>query len=167
MSAYEKTPIEFRAAAVLLTTSVAIFLGVKAYRKIFPSGTDKADKEESKANAESQKSAETLLTKYTKLKAPTYSNAMFTGWANSLYKSMDGAGTSFGTIKNVLGYMQSDTDVLKLIVTFGVRNRKTNNPFSSEATPLTLPSWFSEELSDNEIFELNKILAAKRIGYRF
>lgn len=148
-------------------SAAALFLGYKGYKKLFPSGTDTADQEEKKANAESQKSSETLLTKYEKLKTPTYSNAMFTGWANSLYKSMDGVGTSYGAIINVMGYMQSDTDVLKLIVTFGVRNRKSNNPFSSEATPLTLPSWFAEELSDNEIANVNLILSKKRIGYRF
>ena len=160
-------PIEARIAGGVVIVGVSGFILFKAYRHFFPSGTDKADKEESKANADTVKSANDLLSRYIKLKKPTFSDTMFKGWCDVLYKAMDGVGTNFGTIKNVIGYMSSDTDIVKLIVTFGIRNRKTNNQVSSEASPLNLNSWFAEELSDNEIFELNKLLSKKMIGYRF
>lgn len=145
----------------------ALFIGYKIYRKLNPSGTDKADKDESVANTAFIKNNKAILDKYIKIKKPTYPDNMYVGWKTALYKAMDGVGTNVDAIKNIMGYMMSDTDVVKLIDTFGIMNRKTNNPLSSDATPLSLPGWFNEELTANQLYDVNKILSDKRIGFRF
>lgn len=144
-----------------------LFLLYKGYRMINPSGTTKADNQEATANTDFVKKNKTLLDKYIKLKKPTYADSYYAGWKAALYKAMDGAGTSVPVIKNIIGYMMSDTDVVKLIDAFGIMNRKTNNPFSSASTPLSLPAWFAEEMNDSDVYAINKILSDKKIGYRF
>lgn len=154
-----------------IATGAGVIIGgfalFKLYRAFNPSGTTNADKDEKVANTEFLKNNKAILDRYIKIKKPTYQDNMYLGWKNALYKAMDGAGTNFDAIKNILGYMKSDTDIVKLIDVFGIMNRKTNNPFSSDATPLALPGWFGEELNANQIYELNKILSDKRIGFRF
>jgi len=156
-----KTPL------TIVGIGAGLFIGYKAYKKLFPSGTDKADKNEAVANTDFITKNKNILSQYQKIKKQTYPDSMYAGWKTALYKAMDGVGTNTDAIKNIMGYMFSDTDVVKLIDTFGIMNRKTNNPFSSEAIPLALPGWFAEELSANEIFDINKILSKRNIGFRF
>lgn len=156
-----------KTVVTVLGIGAGAFVLYKGYRMLNPSGTTKAENEEKAANTAVVQDNKKLLDRYVKLKKPTYPDSYYTGWKTVLYKAMDGIGSSVPVIKNVIGYMASDTDVLKLIDAFGIMNRKTNNPFSSEAVPLALPAWFNEELNDNELFEINKILSNKKIGYRF
>lgn len=154
-----------------IVTGVGVVAGLwgayKIYRSLNPSGTTKADNEEKAANTALVQDNKKLLDKYVKIKKPTYPDSYYAGWKTVLYKAMDGLGSSVPVIKNIMGYMQSDTDVVKLIDTFGIMNRKSNNPFSSEAVPLALPAWLNEELDDTDLHVVNKILSDKRIGYRF
>jgi hypothetical protein len=159
--------METKTAAQVVGGIAALFVGWKIYRKLKPSGTDKADTNEAVANTDFIKKNKAILDKYIKIKKPTYSDAMYAGWKTALYKAMDGVGTNFDAIKNIMGYMMSDTDIVKLIDTFGIMNRKTNDPLSSGAEPLSLPSWFNEELDANQIYQINKIFSDKRIGFRF
>lgn len=154
-----------------IATGAGVIIGgfglYKLYRAFNPSGTDNADKDETAANTSFINNNKKILAQYIKIKKPTYPDNMYLGWKNALYKAMDGVGTNFDAIKNIMGYMKSDTDVVKLIDVFGIMNRKTNNPLSSGATPLSLPGWFGEELDSNQIYQINKILSDKRIGFRF
>jgi len=163
----QQLPPIVKTVGTLAGIGAGIYFGRKLYKKIFPTGTEKADKEEKNANTETVTESKKYLDNLTKLKKPTYSDAIFKGWADVLYTAMDGVGTDFGAIVNVIKYMRSDTDVVKLVVTFGVRNKKTNNPFSSSSQALNLRAWFADELSNIEIGGLNKILAANKIAYRF
>jgi len=167
----QKTYSETPPAGKIIMLLLGGFVAWKGYglikENLFPSGTTKADKGEETNNQQTVVENKKYLDKLVKLSKPTYSDAMYKGWADVLYKAMDGIGTSVPVINNVFGYMTTDTDVVKLIDTFGVRNRKTNNPFSSDATPLNLRSWLAEELASYEIDNLNKILYKKNIAYRF
>ncbi len=167
MSFYKSLPIEYRAVGGILTLAGLSFIGFKVYRKIFPTGTDKANKEEANSNVDTVQSIDADIKRLSKIEKQSWTDATFKAWANVIYTAMDGVGTDFTKIENVIGNMRNTTDVLTLIKIFGIRNRKTGNPFSSEATPLNLRSWLTEELSDNEIFKLNKKLASKSIVYRF
>lgn len=158
---------QLKIGATVLGVGLGAFILYKGYRVLFPSGTTTADKTEATANTDFITKNKSILKQYEKIKKPTYPDAYYAGWKTALYKAMDRTGTNFDAIKNIMGYMMSDTDVVKLIDTFGIMNRKTNNPFSSEAVPLSLPAWFGEELSAGQTFDLNKILSAKKIGYRF
>lgn len=156
-----------KTVGTVIGIGAGVFIGYKVYRKMFPSGTDSADKNEAAANTDFINKNKSILKAYEKIKKPTYSDNYYAGWKTALYKAMDGVGTNFDAIKNIMGFMQSDTDVVKLIDAFGIMNRKNNNPFSSDATPLALPGWFAEELNANQIFDINKILTNKKIGFRF
>lgn len=168
MSSYtDNIPAPVKLVGGILATAGFIYIGVKTYRLIFPSGTTKANKEEANTNVDTVQSIDADIKKLSKIEKASWSEATFKAWANVLYTAMDGVGTDFAKIENVIGNMRNTTDVLTLIKIFGIRNRKTNNPFSSEASPLNLRSWLTEELSDSDLFKLNKKLASKSIVYRF
>jgi hypothetical protein len=147
---------------------VGLFAGWKIYKHFNPSGTERANRDEAAANTDFiKKNKEYLDQLIKKWRKPSYKDAMYSGWAKVLYTAMDQTGSSAGTVLNVFDKMKNDTDVVKLIDVFGIKNKKTINPFSSAATPMPLPDWINISLSSDDKKLLNKLLLSKLIAYRF
>ncbi len=85
----------------------------------------------------------------------TISDAVLRQYANQLYKAMKGPGTDEDVIYDVFGKMNTDDDVLELIMIFGTKKDDT------------LPQWIQSELTTKERERLNNILTNKFIAYQF
>lgn len=94
-----------------------------------------------------------------------YTTSQMAGFADKLYKAMDGQGTDEEQIGAVFNYMQNKADVLQLIKAFGIREYE--DPFFV-SYDYNLTQWLNEELDEDEIEEyINAPLRAKGINYKF
>lgn len=101
--------------------------------------------------------------------AQSYPNSQYAIWADQLEVAMQDAGTDEDVIFNIIGFMNNDKDVLKLVEAFGTRGYN--------GTAIWIPSWFrpqlslggffAEELTVSELETINSKLASKGILYRF
>ena len=85
----------------------------------------------------------------------TISQQQFNGYASTLYSAMKGVGTNETRIYEVFEKMNTRSDVLQLIKTFGVKDS------------MTLNEWFMDDLSAKEINKINQILVSRQIDYKF
>jgi hypothetical protein len=94
---------------------------------------------------------------------PSYVDSQYKLFADTIYSA--GFDVLFGTdedsIYAVFRRMNNDLDVNKLIVAFGTRRIEFSTVSSS------LGAFLSSELDEKERGEINKILQAKNIKYRF
>lgn len=94
---------------------------------------------------------------------PSYVDSQYKLFADTIYSS--GFDVLFGTdedsIYAVFRKMNNDLDVNKLIVAFGTRRIE----FSSQSA--SLGGFLTSELDEKEREEINKILKAKSIKYKF
>jgi len=84
--------------------------------------------------------------------------------ADAMQQAMFDLGTDEAVIYGAFMGCNGLIDVLQLISSFGNRPYYT---FGINYGNLTLPQWFSEELDESEIGEINNILQAKNINYYF
>ncbi len=92
----------------------------------------------------------------------SYPLSSYTGYADAIYEAgMVWNGTDENAIYNVFKKMNNDLDVLQLIKAFGMRRKEWS---LQEAN---LGGYISSEFDSDELAELNKLLAAKGITYRF
>lgn len=85
----------------------------------------------------------------------TLTSSQFATLATKIYKAVKGAGTDEDAIYAAFLSVNSRSDVLKLISTFGVRDG------------MTLKEWLYDDLSTDEITKINDILSSKNILYTF
>lgn len=85
----------------------------------------------------------------------TITQQQLNSYASKLYKAMDGWGTDEQQIFDVFRQMQTRSDVLQLIKTFGVKDHKT------------LQEWLFDELSTSDLDKINQILSNNAIDYKF
>lgn len=85
----------------------------------------------------------------------TLTQLQFNAYASSLKKALQGLGTDEKKIYNVFQQMNTRSDVLQLIKTFGVVDGENLN------------EWLNDDLSAKEIDKINQILAEKGINYKF
>lgn len=94
-----------------------------------------------------------------------YTESQMKGFADKLFKAMDGQGTDEEQIKAVFKYMQNKADVLELIRAFGVRTYEDGLFVSYE---YNLTEWLNEELSQDELDKfVNDPLRSAGINYSF
>lgn len=94
-----------------------------------------------------------------------YTESQMKGFADKLFKAMDGQGTDEEQIKAVFKYMQNKADVLELIKAFGVREYEDGLFVSYD---YNLTEWLNEELDQADIQEyVNKPLKDAGINYTF
>ncbi len=79
--------------------------------------------------------------------------------ADKLFIAMRGFGTDEKQIYEVFKALQTESDLMALIVAFG--KRKSYNFYDG------LPAWIADECSQGEIDTINKILADKGINFKF
>jgi hypothetical protein len=108
---------------------------------------------------------------------PRYYESQYELWAQQLAEAMNGCGTDEDMILEVMRKMRNDADVLKLIEVFGVRYYRpcaASQPISylmyladSQSFGGGLGDWFAYDLSASDIADVNAVLAAAGISYRF
>ncbi|MCH2025806.1 MAG: hypothetical protein MK172_08700 [Verrucomicrobiales bacterium] len=100
---------------------------------------------------------------------PTYSDLQYRNWADQLEMAMQDAGTDEDAIYRIMGSMANDMDVLKLMLAFGVRGYNGSIVWTPGflQSKLTLSGFFQQELSDDEIIDINEILQGKGITTLF
>lgn len=86
----------------------------------------------------------------------SYPESQYQVFADTLYISMDGAGTYEEQVAGVMYKMKNDADVLKLIQKFGTKDG------------YSLTEWINGDFDEeNKNFYVNQILAKKGITIRF
>lgn len=85
----------------------------------------------------------------------TLTQAQFNACVNKLVAAMSGWGTNEAKVYEVFEEMNTRSDVLQLIKTFGVKESQNLN------------EWLHDDLNTNEIAHINQILSTKNINYMF
>ena len=85
----------------------------------------------------------------------SFQDTDYSNMANALLGAMKGLGTDEDTIYSVFNRMETESDVRKLVASFGLQNGKT------------LQQWLLSELSKTEQAKLNALLETKGINYTF
>ncbi len=75
--------------------------------------------------------------------------------STKIYTALKGAGSDESAIYAAIEEVQTRTDLLQLIKTFGVKDS------------LTMKEWLYDDLSVDEIAHINNILSSKNINYVF
>ncbi len=81
--------------------------------------------------------------------------SQFNTLASKLHTAMNGMGTDEDSIYDAFKTINSRSDLLQLIKTFGVKDGET------------LKEWLYDDLSSSDIQHINEILASKNINYAF
>lgn len=137
--------MEEKVKKILITVVVVIVLAYVAYRV----GILLSDKIAS--NRQSRQ-----LDNAIDRKNLSYDDSQYEGFASTLYSAMKGIGTDKDSCSDVFSKMQTRSDVLKLISTFGVKDGEN------------LSEWIDGDFSakDKNTY-INKVLEANSINYSF
>lgn len=113
---YTELPPWAKGVVVVGGVIAASFVTYKVYRLIFPSESEKKNRELSK-NIDSE-----ILNHSRKGLKASYADSNYNTFANTIYNSMRYAvGDDYGTVEVTLKKMKNDIDVAKLIKAFGQR----------------------------------------------
>ena len=104
---------------------------------------------------QAQKKLDELLDNEITAEAVTLKEATAKALADKLYEAMDGWGTDEAAIYEVMNEMNTRSDVVLLIKTFGVRDGKN------------LVQWITSELNAKDRAQVNNILATNNVNYKF
>lgn len=102
-----------------------------------------------------QKKLDELLDGEITAEAVTLNEATAKALADKLYEAMDGWGTDEAAVYEVMNEMNTRSDVVLLIKTFGVRDGKN------------LVQWITSELNAKDRAQVNNILATNNVNYKF
>lgn len=157
-SLWAEIPGWAKGVIIIIIIIAVLFIGYKIYKKAtdFQLGSEKEDVKDT------QQELNSLIQSGQK---PTYSQAQFSQWANTLRNSFDGCGTDNKVWKNIFNSMKNKADVLALIATYGVRTFDACGPWTGDET-LGLVAALNSELSESEISEINTILSKKNINFQ-
>lgn len=105
---------------------------------------------------------------------PSYAQAQFTTWANTIQQAMEGCGASFTeTLKPVFEGLKNEADIYALIAAYDVRTIDKCGLFTGDFTgdlSATLAYKFSGVegmVVSGSISDINNILKQKGISYTF
>lgn len=88
--------------------------------------------------------------------SPSYQNTQYQIFADTLYTAMQGFGTDENAVKGVFSNMNNNSDVLKLIQVFGIRDG------------YGLAGWIAGDFSSSDKDKyINQVLRSKGITYQF
>lgn len=100
--------------------------------------------------------------------ALTYEVSQYKIFADEIFAAMDGLGTDNATILNVFKKMDTNSDVLQLIKSFGTRSASYSGGIANLGSfSGNLASQLSNELSAGEKDQINAALDAKGITIKF
>ena len=106
---------------------------------------------------------------------PTLSKSSLEAMSSAIIDAVNGCGTSNDKVNAQFQKLNNDADMLAFITTFGLRKKQrclfsddARESFTSQYTPaMTLSAHLQSDLSQGDINSVNKILAGKKIKYRF
>lgn len=99
--------------------------------------------------------------------ATTMSGAKFKEIAEKVFTSMNGYGTNVDEINNQISLLKNNDDLMSLIAAYGIRDISTGKYNPLPDFNGNLPEAIANELSQNEISDLNSILVKSGITIRF
>lgn len=91
----------------------------------------------------------------------SFSGSQYQAWADILESAMFRPGTQEQSVYNIFRKMKTADDVKALIVAFGSRRQELQLYTSS------LGEWLNNELDEQELADLNKILSDQNINFSF
>jgi hypothetical protein len=94
----------------------------------------------------------------------TYPEMQYYIFADQLEQIMQNSMTKGYKVFPVFEQMQNDSDISQLIIAFGER---TNYWFGVPTFKKNLPYWIKDELSNNELKQLNEMMEEKQINLKF
>ena len=156
---YDEQPKVVKTMIVLAGTLIAGYAIFTIFQKIKMSG--RFDKSVKDASSELKDLEKANL-------RPSYTDAQFEVFASSLHRAMRDYGTDEDTVFRVFRAMKTKADVLKLIQVYGVRP-ETGGLVAGHITDkdLSLAEQLNSDFEGDEIQEINKILKANRIDFKF
>jgi len=113
---YKDLPPWAKGVVVVGGVLVVYLVGSRVYRAVFPTETEKK-------NRELEKNIDNEISKLQRngVKA-SFSDSNYNTFANTIYNSMRYAvGDDYGTVESTMKRMQNDLDIAKLIKAFGVK----------------------------------------------
>jgi hypothetical protein len=136
---YTELPTWAKGVVVVGGTLVVVLVGARVYRGLFPTESQRKNKELSK-NVDSE--INSLSRNGLK---PSFSDSNYNTFANTIYNSMRFAvGDDYGTVESTMKKMKNDLDVAKLIKAFGQRQ---NYAFAIPiGNPMDLFTFIQDEL---------------------
>lgn len=162
---YTELPDWAKGAVVIGVGVVIFFVGKKAFRLVFPSESERRNKElEKSVNDE----IEQLIRMGMK---PSFQDSQYALFANTIHNGMRYcAGDDYGTVEMTMKKMQNDLDVAKLIRAFG---RRKDYCFGLPTGEFDLFTYVQKELGNDwggitnyRIKNINEDWLRKRIKYQ-
>lgn len=100
--------------ALVAAIGIPSYIGYKIYKN------KQDEKQRLKALEDLNKITDEIQNLKNQGQSPSYSDAQYNQFAEVLFQAMDGCGTSYGKIYEVMDKMYKDIDVYKLILAYGV-----------------------------------------------
>lgn len=153
-----KTPkINAAAAPVILYLVLAAAIGYILYQLF----GKKQPGEQDQVNA--LKDIQDEIKNYSRRMPPSYSDSWYTQQAQIIWEAGRDIGTDENAIFGVFRKLKNTTDLLKLILAFGLKPGDfTTDPL--EMQKLNLSAWLRTEFDTAEIAKIQAILTKNRIG---
>lgn len=147
---------------LVVGTGVVIYFAAKGIIQRIKK--DATSRDSNKAVSDAATDLNRLLSAGQKL---TYSQSQYDSFAQKIFSAVNGYGTAETQIYDVFNQMKNKVDVLKLIVTFGVRTVPSGqwNPEPDATGDLSFI--LVDELLQSELDAVNQILKNKNIDYKF
>lgn len=114
---------------------------------------------------EQQKAIDTSLAAAIQQNQPSYADAAFSGFADSIYTTITSLLFKGSTVTDILKQMNNDTDIYKLIKAYGTRQKCF--AFGFGCTDQILSSAITDSLSASEIADVNGNYDSKGMTFKF
>ena len=158
-SSYSQLPTWAKGVVATLGIGTIIVSGFLIYKGVKVALT--------KSSPSSQQAQDDLKVLSNQGVRPSYPDTQFSSWAEQLHEALKFTFTDEDAVYRVFGFMKNDADVIKLIQAYGLRPEIGTTFVSWFDTDMTLPQQIGSAMTTDEIAEINKILASKRIKFRF
>lgn len=155
---YDEQPKVVKTMIVLAGTLIVGYAVFTIFQKIKKSGG--LDKSVKDASSELKDLEKANL-------RPSYTDSQFEVFASSLHRAMRDYGTDEDTVYRVFRAMKTKADVLKLIQVYGTREESGGLFAGHFGRDLSLSEQLNSDFDGDEIQEINKILKANRIDFKF
>ena len=168
---YKDLPPWAKGVVIVGGFAIVGYVVIKAYNSI------KAAKDKKEAMELSNDAQNEINQLKAKGIRPTYTQPQYLSFADKIVIALDSCGSDEQSVYDVFSSMKNKADVLSLIAAFGVKYYQpcaATNPISytrylvdSKTFGGNLAVWLSFDLTKSEISKINKILADKKIDYKF
>ena len=172
---YKELPPWAKGIILVGTFGTVAFIGWKVYKGI-QQAVDKSKANKSIADVKSER-----LVEESKGIGGSFSDSQYQGFASALQNQF--AGCDFSTVVpffpgkdltysgrvlyNILNTFKNNVDFLKLVEAWGIRTYDACGIGTGDVVNVNLYAAVSDELGNDEVVEINKLLSSKGITYQF